>query len=128
MSKIQFNEFSTQFYVPSLFLLIRNMKIAMNTKTIIRITKIDDDGNVENEAVFPPEISINNNLFSIVEVEDGTYVVSGTKNAESKVGNVWIAKIGKSEVPEFFSWTTLSLFLIATISMIVIRNKLIAKT
>jgi hypothetical protein len=128
MSKIQFNEFSTQFYVPSLFLLIRNMKIAMNTKTIIRITKIDDDGNVENEAVFPPEISINNNLFSIVEVEDGTYVVSGTKNAESKVGNVWIAKIGKSEVPEFSSWTILSLFLIATMSMIVIRNKLITKT
>jgi hypothetical protein len=128
MSKIQFNEFSTQFYVPSLFLLIRNMKIAMNTKTIIRITKIDDDGNVENEAVFPPEISINNNLFSIVEVEDGTYVVSGTKNAESKVGNVWIAKIGKSEVPEFSLWTILSLFLIATMSMIVIRNKLITKT
>jgi hypothetical protein len=104
------------------------MKIAMNTKTIIRITKIDDDGNVENEAVFPPEISINNNLFSIVEVEDGTYVVSGTKNAESKVGNVWIAKIGKSEVPEFSLWTILSLFLIATMSMIVIRNKLITKT
>jgi hypothetical protein len=92
------------------------------------ITKIDEDGNVENEAVFPPESGINNNLFSIVEVEDGTYVFSGTKNAESKIGNVWIAKIGKSEIPEFSTWTILPLFLIATMSVIAIKKKLITKS
>ena len=92
------------------------------------ITKIDDYGNTDNETVFPPEIGINNNLFSIVEDEDGTYVFSGTKNAESKIGNVWIAKFGKSEIPELTSWTILPLFLIATMSMIIIRKKLKTKT
>jgi hypothetical protein len=90
------------------------------------VLKVDEKGVVEGEVTFPPERGINNRIYSIIETDEGDYVFSGSKNAPNGEGLIWLAKISSSMViPEFPSWTTLLVALVAVVAIAVIyRRKL----
>ena len=92
------------------------------------VVKISENGTVEGEVSFPPESGINNGINSIIEADDGNYVFTGFKNAPDRKGLLWVAKVAPASViPEFPSWAILPLFLIATLSVMVLRKRLTTK-
>ena len=88
------------------------------------IVKVDEYGNVEGEITFPPETGINNNANSIIESSDGEYVFTGRQNANNGDGNVWLAKISPSVIPEFPSWIILPFFIVFTLMVVFIKNQM----
>ncbi len=84
------------------------------------IVKVDEYGNVGGEVTFPPETGINNNAHCIIESSDGDYVFTGSKNANNGEGNVWLAKIALSAIPEFPSWTPMLIMLVAVVVVVVV--------
>jgi hypothetical protein len=90
------------------------------------VVKADHNGKMEWEMEYAGS---NNLINSIIASDDGGYVFTGVNPYDLSGGNdsLWFVKIDPSEIPEFPSWIILSLFVTATLAVIIYRNRLSRK-
>jgi len=97
----------------------------MSTEYWGYIVKANHNGKMEWEM----EYSGNNNLInSIVATSDGGYVFTGVNPYDLSGGNdgLWFVKIDPSEIPEFPSWTSLLIMLVAVMAVAVIYRRILS--
>ena len=87
------------------------------------LIKTDNQGSMEWNQTIPGQAVLG--LPSLVQTFDGGYALSGSKGSfESEDWDFWLIKTDEmGNIPEFSSWIIQPLFLISTLSVIVVRRK-----
>jgi hypothetical protein len=87
------------------------------------LVKTDADGTMEWNSTYGG--ASNEFAYSLVETSDGGYALAGeTSSFGAGDSDFWLVKTDAQGIPEFPSWFILPLLLIATVVVILYRNKL----
>jgi len=93
------------------------------------LIKVDVNGNIQWNSTYEG-LGDNNALFA-VQTDDGGYAMAGTTRStdEGAHYDVWFAKVDASgePVPEFPSWIIMPLFMVATLSSVMVYRRLTKK-